>query len=394
VGRAASKRPSIWRIPREALWEGGPGVCHFSITNACNARCAFCSFAYDRLPVESRRRVTLADAKEACDILRRNGIRILHFNGGKPTVHPDLTAMVAHAAQIGMMTVLDTNGALLTQKRIDALADASLAKVCISIDATSSAVHDSNRGIPGLSERIRCANARLKRRGISTTASVTMSRLVDYAALPEHLQDLGFGAVTFSYPLRGLPSSYRACAEDSPLVDFTPKELHAAFEAVKVLSKRFPVQNPVASIEDMQRHLRGEPEVFGCLAGWKYFYLDWDLQIWRCHHWDPAPVPHSGLRRHPAGARRLHRVHGRLLPGRLSDAACRCRTERRLGRRSARRYPASVESFGRSPERDLGAGGDADGEGVDARFVAVSRGRARRLTWLKASSRPSGSPEA
>jgi hypothetical protein len=102
-----------------------------------------------------------------------------------------------------------------------------------------------------------------------------MSRLVDYRALPELLRDLGFGAVTFSYPLRALPSSYLACA-DSLLVDFTPEELHA----------EFPVLNPMASLEDMQRHLRGEPEKFGCLAGWKFFYLDWDLQLWRCHNWD------------------------------------------------------------------------------------------------------------
>src|SRR6516164_8512226 len=158
------------------------------------------------------------------------------------------------------------------------------------LGAASCAVHDSNRGLPGLSARIRRANAALKRHQIPSSASVTMSRLVDYSALPEALRDLGFAAVTFSYPLRTLPSSYLACG-DSPLVDFTPEELHAAFEAVKALSTRFPVQNPVASIEDMQRHLRGEPEVFGCLAGWKYFYLDWNLQIWRCHHWD-RPLCH------------------------------------------------------------------------------------------------------
>src|SRR5262245_17536611 len=123
-----------------------------------------------------------------------------------------------------------------------------------------------------------------------------MSRLVDYAALPEHLQALGFGAVTFSYPLRTLPSSYRACAEDSALVDFTPEELHTAFEAVKALSTRSPVQNPVASIEDMQRHLRGEPEVFGCLAGWKYLpgLEPADLAL---PPLGPTLVPHSGLRR-------------------------------------------------------------------------------------------------
>ena len=59
----------------------------------------------------------------------------------------------------------------------------------------------------------------------------------------------------------------------------TPEELDTAFEVVKALSGEFPVLNPVASIEDMQRHLRGEPETFGCLAGWKSFYLDWHLQL-------------------------------------------------------------------------------------------------------------------
>ena len=66
----------------------------------------------------------------------------------------------------------------------------------------------------------------------------------------------------------------------------TPEELDTAFQAVKALTRDFPVLNPVASIEDMQRHLRGEPETFGCLAGWKSFYLDWHLQLWRCHNWD------------------------------------------------------------------------------------------------------------
>jgi MoaA/NifB/PqqE/SkfB family radical SAM enzyme len=285
MGSAAPTRPSIWKMALNAVWDGGPGTCHFAITSACNARCGFCGFARDRLPAASRHSVTVTDAKLACDILKRNGIRFLHFTGGEPLVHREFTAMVAYATQIGMVPTLVTNGALLTQRRVDALVDAGLASVHISIDAASSAVHDSNRGLPGLSARIRRANAALKRRQIPSSASVTMSRLVDYSALPEFLQNLGFGAVTFSYPLRTLPSSYLACAE-SPLVDYTPEELHASFEAVKALSEHFPVLNPIASIVDMQRHLRGEPEMFGCLAGWKFFYLDWHLRLWRCHNWD------------------------------------------------------------------------------------------------------------
>jgi hypothetical protein len=36
----------------------------------------------------------------------------------------------------------------------------------------------------------------------------------------------------------------------------------------------------------MQRHLRGEPEKFGCLGGYKYFYVDWDLNLYRCQYWE------------------------------------------------------------------------------------------------------------
>jgi hypothetical protein len=44
--------------------------------------------------------------------------------------------------------------------------------------------------------------------------------------------------------------------------------------------------NPTESLDEMQRHLRGEPEQFGCLGGHKYFYLDW--------HLEPLPLPRHG----------------------------------------------------------------------------------------------------
>jgi hypothetical protein len=48
----------------------------------------------------------------------------------------------------------------------------------------------------------------------------------------------------------------------------------------------FPVINPMESLTEMQRHLRGEKEKFGCLGGYKYFYLDWKLDLYRCHYWE------------------------------------------------------------------------------------------------------------
>jgi len=203
-----------------------------------------------------------------------------------------------------MSSIIVTNGWLLSGDKIEALAAAGLTSLAISVDAPSPDTHDENRGLKGLSDRIRRANAWCQDRGLPTIASVAMSRLVgDYAALPEFLKDLGFDAVSFSYPLSALRSSYLSY-RDSDLVTYSAEEFDAAFAAIKALKKDFPVLNPGASIDDMRRHLRREPERFGCLGGYKFFYLDWHLDMYRCHNWarpmchitefDDTPRIHDG----------------------------------------------------------------------------------------------------
>ena len=286
-----SQRRSWWQLAVEGVLDGGPGTCHFAITSACNARCEFCSFAVDRLPKEQQQSVTLDEAKQAAEILHRNGVHFVFYIGGEPLLHPDLNAMIAHASSLGMAPMLVTNGSLLTPKRIEALAEAGVASVFISIDTTVAEKHEQNRGLRGVCDRIREANAHFRRLGIGTTASVTMSRLIDdYQKLPPFLKSLGFESVTFSYPQTTLPATYLSYAE-SDLVDYTAEELYECFEQVKALKRDLHVVNPTASIEDMQRHLRGEPELFGCLAGWKFFYLDWHLNLYRCHNWE-KPMCH------------------------------------------------------------------------------------------------------
>lgn len=290
-GAPSHGQMSFWRTALRAIVDGGPCTCHFAITSVCNARCNFCNFAIDRLPKHAQASVTLDDAKEALEILARNSVRYVFFIGGEPFVHRDLVAMVAHAKSLSMSPVIVTNGWFLNAERIAALAEAGLTSFSISIDAPSAKVHDENRGLPGLTDRIRIANALCAAQGIPTIASVTMSRLVgNYDALPRFLSSIGFPAVTFSYPLASLASSYLGF-RDSELVTYSREELLEAYEAVKRLKTRFPVLNPTASLEDMQRHVRGEPEKFGCLGGFKFFYLDWHLNIYRCHNWQ-TPMCH------------------------------------------------------------------------------------------------------
>src|SRR5262245_51427831 len=251
-----------------------PAVCDVSVTNVCNATCDFCSYAYDKQIIKDKRWIDRTNFARALPILYRRGIRYVSFQGGEPLLHPQIAGLVADEHANGMRPVLFTNGWLLPQK-IEGLINAGLGTLLVSIDSHSLAEHERNRGLQGVGERVREGLAVARRNGIPTLASVTVNRLVQYDRLPELLRWLGFDGVTFSYPRREpLGSSSMVFNPDSSLVSFQMKELLQALEAIKALKKHFRVLNPKHSIEDIQRHVRGEKERFGCVGGHKYFYLD------------------------------------------------------------------------------------------------------------------------
>jgi MoaA/NifB/PqqE/SkfB family radical SAM enzyme len=181
-----------------------------------------------------------------------------------------------------------TNGSLWTDRSMRDLAMNGLKSVVMSIDSHQVTNHEKNRGLPDVCRKIKHANEVFAELGIQTTASVTVSRLIeDYSKLPTFLSALGFKCCTFSYPLTSLGSSYLSFS-DSRLVNYKIEELIAVFDRIKQMKARsdFPVVNPTESLSEMQRHLRGEPEKFGCLGGYKYFYVDWNLNLYRCQYWE------------------------------------------------------------------------------------------------------------
>jgi MoaA/NifB/PqqE/SkfB family radical SAM enzyme len=284
----ARPKAGVFKLMGEVLHHGGPGYLQFAITNICNAKCDFCGFAVDRFDPKQRRSVTLPEARDVIDICVKNHIGYLLFVGGEPLVHKDLRAMTRYAAERGIHPMVCTNGSLWTEQNMRDLAGDGLSSVIMSIDSHEVAKHEKNRGLPDVCRKIKRANEVFQELGVQTTASVTASRLIDdYDKLPAFLAELGFKSCTFSYPLSSLASSYLSFS-DSTLVSYKTEELIQVFEKIKQMKKRsnFPVVNPAESLAEMQRHLRKEPEKFGCLGGHKYFYLDWHLNLYRCHFWE------------------------------------------------------------------------------------------------------------
>lgn len=274
-----------WKdILEQVVLDGGPGTCQFAITNACNAKCEFCGFSREKAN-GPRTLVQLEPGIRALESLWRNGVRFVIFTGGEPTINPYLEPFMERCRELGMQSMIVTNGSTLSAEKAQRLTERGLQEVIISVDSVDPLVSEENRGLPGVTERITQANKYFAQHKVGRVASVTLSRILgDLQLLPATLEKMGFEGVTFSFPLQTLDSNYLGCKE-SELVDYTKEELHQLIDQVLELKKKYRVLNPSASLADMHNFLDGKPQRFVCLGGFKQFYLDWDLQLWRCCNW-------------------------------------------------------------------------------------------------------------
>jgi len=117
-----------------------------SVTDRCNFRCTYCMpkelFGSDHafLPRES-----LLDFEEIERLVRvfaRHGVEKVRLTGGEPLVRAGLEDLVARIARVdGIRDIaLTTNGSLLSAGRAQALADAGLSRITVSLDALDDAV--------------------------------------------------------------------------------------------------------------------------------------------------------------------------------------------------------------------------------------------------------------
>ncbi|BBB92086.1 MAG TPA: radical SAM protein [Methylomusa anaerophila] len=261
-----------------------PGQVIWAVTNLCNAGCSFCSYPKGKGgPVKH---VSFDDAKKVLDLLYDKNIRIISFTGGEPLLNPDIYEIIKYASAKGFFTRTGTNGAVLNYKTIRKLKDSGVRNVWISIDSEIEKQHDSNRGIPGLMKHIRNMIPLMKEIGINVNAAAPINRLIrDYYAFAKHIRSLGLDTIAFCYPMTVMAASYGGAAA-SDLVELTPDELIETLghiEKIK-LSKYEGIRivNPIAGLQEMVRFQKGNPPLFPCLGGYKFFYLDWNLTLYRC----------------------------------------------------------------------------------------------------------------
>ena len=110
--------------------------------------------SYWKRPSRQEDELTLAQIERGLERVCAYGCRFVNFTGGEPTLRDDLEPIVARASRLGMWTSMVTNGSLLTRERVRGLREAGLDNLLVSLDSTSAADHDGQRGTAGSFEQV------------------------------------------------------------------------------------------------------------------------------------------------------------------------------------------------------------------------------------------------
>jgi cyclic pyranopterin phosphate synthase len=114
-----------------------------SITDRCNFRCVYCMpkevFGRDYAFLERTELLSFEEIARVVGVFAGLGVRTVRITGGEPLVRRDVERLVELLARIpDLELALTTNGALLPQKA-QALADAGLDRVTVSLDSVDDA---------------------------------------------------------------------------------------------------------------------------------------------------------------------------------------------------------------------------------------------------------------
>jgi GTP 3',8-cyclase len=168
-----------------------------SVTDRCNFRCVYCMprevFGHDYRFLDRKELLSFEEIARVAGVFVGLGVRKLRITGGEPLVRRDLERLIAMLAELDVDLTLTTNGSLLPQKA-QALADAGLKRVTVSLDslddATFRAMNDADFPVARVLEGIDAAAAA----GLPVKVNAVVKRGVndgDVVAMARHFHGSG-----------------------------------------------------------------------------------------------------------------------------------------------------------------------------------------------------------
>jgi AdoMet-dependent heme synthase len=187
---------STVEVPNEITW---------NITYRCNLNCRFCGVAsFTRTPrYFPKDEVSKKVIFETIDLIKDWGVRRLYFTGGEPFLRKDMLEILAAAKRAGLIVGMVCNGTLITRSLADKIIKMGIDNIMISIDGSTSGIHDNLRNFTGAYDLTvtgirNLLESRERNSGetfICTNTVIMRYNLNDLPALSEMLSGMGVDAL-------------------------------------------------------------------------------------------------------------------------------------------------------------------------------------------------------
>ena len=129
---------------------------YLEVTNRCNSLCTTCPLTFGGH--ESKRDLTLAEIRTIIEAAP--GLRRVVLHGiGEPLLNRELVPTILWLKERGLHVLFNTNAITLTERRGQALIDAGLDELRISIDGARRETYQALRGVDALDKVIRNAHS-------------------------------------------------------------------------------------------------------------------------------------------------------------------------------------------------------------------------------------------
>ncbi|WP_254546996.1 TIGR04053 family radical SAM/SPASM domain-containing protein [Halomarina pelagica] len=178
--------------PRTIDTSRRPFVLIWELTQACALACKHCRA--DARPHRHPDELTTSEGKRLLDDARRFGdSQLVVLSGGDPLARDDTVELVDYGTDVGLRMTLTPSGTTsLTGERIEALADAGLRRMALSVDGGTATSHDEFRRERGsFDQTVRAArNARAAGLPLQINTTVCAETVDELPAIRDLVADL------------------------------------------------------------------------------------------------------------------------------------------------------------------------------------------------------------
>ena len=217
-----------------------------SVTDRCNFRCVYCMpkevFGHEYRFLDRKELLTFEELERVVRVFQARGVEKIRITGGEPLLRRELEELIARLAGIGGLELTLTTNASLLAKKAQALADAGLDRVTVSLDslddASFRAMNDVDFPVGRVLEGIDAASAA----GLPVKVNAVIKRGVNESSILDmaaHFKGTPHVLRFIEYMDVGATNGWR-------LDDVVP-----AAEIVRTIDSVFP-------IEPVDRSYRGE----------------------------------------------------------------------------------------------------------------------------------------